>query len=162
MNMAERTRLDLLRRLGMTLAQTLQYGTPLTQALRTLSAEMRQDQLVRFEAKAAKLPVLLDRADDPLHPADAVPGGRRAGHAAGVAAMVRRLLHDARGATAVEFALVGSAFFAVLLLMMEALLAGGDRRRAGCRAAGKRRAGPPPARRRRPASPPPAMSPTPS
>ncbi|MFZ4406657.1 MAG: type II secretion system F family protein [Paracraurococcus sp.] len=59
MNMAERTRLDLLRRLGMTLAQTLQYGTPLTQALRTLSAEMRHDQLVRFEAKAAKLPVLL-------------------------------------------------------------------------------------------------------
>lgn len=59
MNMAERTRLELLRRLGVTLAQTLQYGTPLTQALRTLSAEMRQDQLVRFEAKAAKLPVLL-------------------------------------------------------------------------------------------------------
>lgn len=59
MNMAERTRLDLLRRLGMTLAQTLQYGTPLTQALRTLSAEMRHEQLVRFEAQAAKLPVLL-------------------------------------------------------------------------------------------------------
>ena len=34
--------------------------------------------------------------------------------------MVRRLWQDARGATAVEFALVGSAFFAVLLLMMEA------------------------------------------
>ena len=59
MNMAERTRLDLLRRLGTTLAQTLQYGTPLTQALRTLSAEMRHEQLVRFEAKEAKLPVLL-------------------------------------------------------------------------------------------------------
>ena len=59
MNMAERTRLELLRRLGTTLAQTLQYGTPLTQALRTLSAEMRHDQLVRFEARAAKLPVLL-------------------------------------------------------------------------------------------------------
>ena len=59
MNMAERTRLELLRRLGMTLAQTLQYGTPLTQALRTLSAEMRHDQLVGFEARAAKLPVLL-------------------------------------------------------------------------------------------------------
>lgn len=58
-NMAERTRLDVLRRFGMTLAQTLQYGTPLTQALRTLSAEMRHDQLVRFEAKAARLPVLL-------------------------------------------------------------------------------------------------------
>ncbi|RAI59350.1 type II secretion system F family protein [Roseicella frigidaeris] len=59
LNMAERTRLDLLRRLGTTLAQTLQYGTPLTQALRTLSAEMRNEQLVRFEAKAARLPVLL-------------------------------------------------------------------------------------------------------
>jgi tight adherence protein C len=59
LNMAERTRLDQLRRLGTTLAQTLQYGTPLTQALRTLSAEMRHEQLVRFEAKAARLPVLL-------------------------------------------------------------------------------------------------------
>jgi tight adherence protein C len=59
MNMAQRTRLDQLRRLGMTLAQTLQYGTPLTQALRTLSAEMRHEQLVRFEARAARLPVLL-------------------------------------------------------------------------------------------------------
>jgi Flp pilus assembly protein TadG len=34
--------------------------------------------------------------------------------------MVRRVLQDRRGATAVEFALVGSAFFTVLLLMMEA------------------------------------------
>jgi tight adherence protein C len=59
LNMAQRTKLELLRRLGTTLAQTLQYGTPLTQALRTLSAEMRQDQLVRFEARAARLPVLL-------------------------------------------------------------------------------------------------------
>ncbi|MEN0075484.1 MAG: type II secretion system F family protein [Paracraurococcus sp.] len=59
LNMAERTRLDQLRRLDPTLAQTLQYGTPLTQALRTLSAEMRHEQLVRFEAKAARLPVLL-------------------------------------------------------------------------------------------------------
>ena len=33
---------------------------------------------------------------------------------------MRRLRQDARGATAVEFALVGSAFFAVLLLLMEA------------------------------------------
>jgi Flp pilus assembly protein TadG len=34
--------------------------------------------------------------------------------------VVRRLRQDRRGATAVEFALVGSAFFTVLLLMMEA------------------------------------------
>lgn len=34
--------------------------------------------------------------------------------------MVRRLALDARGATAVEFALVGAAFFTLLLLLMEA------------------------------------------
>ena len=34
--------------------------------------------------------------------------------------MVRRLARDARGATAVEFALVGATFFTLLLLLMEA------------------------------------------
>ena len=48
-----------LRRLGVTLVQTLQYGTPLSQALRTLSAEMRQEALTRFEARAGRLPALL-------------------------------------------------------------------------------------------------------
>lgn len=54
-----RTGLESVRRLGGTLIQTLQYGTPLSQALRTLSAEMRQEMLTRFEARAARLPVLL-------------------------------------------------------------------------------------------------------
>ena len=58
-NMGTRTGLESLRRLGSTLIQTLQYGTPLSQALRTLSTEMRQEQLTRFEAQAARLPVLL-------------------------------------------------------------------------------------------------------
>jgi tight adherence protein C len=58
-NMGERTRLLSLRRLGVTLVQTLQYGTPLSQALRTLSAEMRQEALTRFEARAGRLPTLL-------------------------------------------------------------------------------------------------------
>jgi tight adherence protein C len=58
-NMGTRTGLDSLITLGGTLAQTLKYGTPLTQALRVLSDEMRHTMLVRFEAKAAKLPVLL-------------------------------------------------------------------------------------------------------
>jgi tight adherence protein C len=35
------------------------YGTPLTEALRMLSAEMRLEVLTRFEARAARLPVLL-------------------------------------------------------------------------------------------------------
>ena len=58
-NMGERTGLDSMTRLGSTLAQSLKYGTPLTQALRTLSAEMRQMQLIRFEERAARIPVLL-------------------------------------------------------------------------------------------------------
>jgi tight adherence protein C len=59
MNMGARTGLASLRRLGVTLVQTLQYGTPLSQALRTLSSEMRQEALTRFEARASRLPALL-------------------------------------------------------------------------------------------------------
>ena len=51
--------IDAYKRLASTLIQTMQYGTPLTEALRTLSAELRQDALTRFEARAARLPVLL-------------------------------------------------------------------------------------------------------
>jgi tight adherence protein C len=59
MHMGSRTGLQSLRRLGVTLVQTLQYGTPLSQALRALSAEMRQEALTRFEARAGRLPALL-------------------------------------------------------------------------------------------------------
>ena len=48
-----------LQRLAGTLAQALQYGTPLSQALRTLAAELRGEALTRFEARAARLPVLM-------------------------------------------------------------------------------------------------------
>ena len=58
-NMGVRTGLDQLKRFGSTLAQTLQYGTPLADALRVLSAEMRTETMTRFEAKAARLPVML-------------------------------------------------------------------------------------------------------
>ncbi|MGI4795258.1 MAG: type II secretion system F family protein [Janthinobacterium lividum] len=58
-NMSSRTGLPSVKRLVTTLVQTMQYGTPLSQALRNLSAEMRQEMLVRFEARAARLPVLL-------------------------------------------------------------------------------------------------------
>jgi tight adherence protein C len=55
------TRLDIdcFRRLSVTLVQSMQLGTPLSRALRGLAAEMRQEQLIRYEAKAAKLPVML-------------------------------------------------------------------------------------------------------
>jgi tight adherence protein C len=59
LGLGERTGVESLRRLAVTLVQTLQYGTPLAQALRTLAAEMRQQQLIEFEARAARLPSLL-------------------------------------------------------------------------------------------------------
>jgi len=58
-NLGLRTELDSLKRLGATLIQTIQYGTPLTEALRVLSAELRHEALVKLETRAAKLPVLL-------------------------------------------------------------------------------------------------------
>ncbi|HQU03029.1 MAG TPA: type II secretion system F family protein, partial [Acetobacteraceae bacterium] len=58
-NLGDRTGIEVLKRLATTLIQSLQYGTPLTQAMRSLSAEMRQEALIKFEERAAKLPVLL-------------------------------------------------------------------------------------------------------
>jgi tight adherence protein C len=58
-NLGQRTGLEGFRRLAMTLIQTIQYGTPLTDALRTLSAEMRQEALTAFEESAARLPTML-------------------------------------------------------------------------------------------------------
>ena len=58
-NMGERTGLASLRRLGTTLIQAQQYGTPLSHALRSLAAEMRGELLIRFEERAARLPTLL-------------------------------------------------------------------------------------------------------
>ena len=57
--LGRRTGLDGLKRLTATLSQSLQYGTPLSTALRMLAAEMRQEALTRFEERAARLPVLL-------------------------------------------------------------------------------------------------------
>lgn len=54
-NLSQRTGLATLQRLVSTLIQTMQYGTPLTSALRNLSAEVRQAALTRFEGRAARL-----------------------------------------------------------------------------------------------------------
>jgi tight adherence protein C len=58
-NLGSRTGLEGVKRMTSMLAQTMKYGTPLTDALRVLSAEMRQEMLIRFETRAARLPVLL-------------------------------------------------------------------------------------------------------
>jgi tight adherence protein C len=58
-NMGIRTGLSSLKRLSATLIQSQHYGTPLAHALRALSSEMRQEALIRFEERAARLPALL-------------------------------------------------------------------------------------------------------
>jgi tight adherence protein C len=58
-NLGERTNLPAFRRLGATLAQALRYGTPLSQALRTLAVDMRQERIIRFEERTARLPALM-------------------------------------------------------------------------------------------------------
>jgi tight adherence protein C len=58
-NLGKRTGLESLRRLSATLVQTMQYGTPLSDALRGLAAEHRQETLNRFETKAGRLSVML-------------------------------------------------------------------------------------------------------
>ncbi|MFM7027554.1 MAG: type II secretion system F family protein [Chakrabartia sp.] len=58
-NLARRVPLDALQGICTTLIQTERYGTPLSSALRVLTAEFRNDRMMRAEAKAAKLPVLM-------------------------------------------------------------------------------------------------------
>ena len=42
-----------------TLIQTEKYGTPLSQSLRVLAAEFREQRMLRAEEKAARLPATL-------------------------------------------------------------------------------------------------------
>lgn len=58
-NLGERTGQAALKRLSGTIAQTLKYGTPLSQGLRTLAAEMRNERMIQFEERAGRLPALL-------------------------------------------------------------------------------------------------------
>ena len=58
-NFADRVPIQGVMGLVNTLIQTEKYGTPLAQALRVLSAEMRNDRIMAAEAKAAKLPATL-------------------------------------------------------------------------------------------------------
>jgi tight adherence protein C len=41
------------------LGQSMQYGTPLSQALRTVAIDLRHERMIALEAKAVRLPVLL-------------------------------------------------------------------------------------------------------
>jgi tight adherence protein C len=58
-NLGNRCGVESAKRLATTLLQSAQYGTPLTDALRALAGELRTELITRFEAKAARMPVLL-------------------------------------------------------------------------------------------------------
>ena len=58
-NFGERTGIEGARRLATMLGQSMQYGTPLSQVLRTIAVDLRRQRLLALETKAARLPVLL-------------------------------------------------------------------------------------------------------
>jgi tight adherence protein C len=58
-NLAMRVDLDSVRGVVTTMVQTEKYGTPLASALRVLSAEFRNERMMRAEEKAARLPAIM-------------------------------------------------------------------------------------------------------
>ncbi len=58
-NFANRVDLDAVKGVVTTMIQTERYGTPLASALRVLSAEFRNERMMRAEEKAARLPAIM-------------------------------------------------------------------------------------------------------
>ena len=58
-NLAARIDLESVRGVVTTMIQTEKYGTPLASALRVLSAEFRNERMMRAEEKAARLPAIM-------------------------------------------------------------------------------------------------------
>ena len=58
-NLAQRVDLDAVRGVVTTMIQTEKYGTPLASSLRVLSAEFRNERMMRAEEKAARLPAIM-------------------------------------------------------------------------------------------------------
>jgi tight adherence protein C len=58
-NLATRIDLESIRGVVTTMIQTEKYGTPLASALRVLSAEFRNERMMRAEEKAARLPAIM-------------------------------------------------------------------------------------------------------
>lgn len=58
-NFGRRSGVEGIRRMATVLAQTLQLGTPLGQALRSMAGELRRERMIKLEEKAVRLPGLL-------------------------------------------------------------------------------------------------------
>jgi tight adherence protein C len=58
-NLAQRAGIASLSGIVAALNQSIRFGTPLAGSLRAVAAEMRTERLVRFEERAARLPVIM-------------------------------------------------------------------------------------------------------
>lgn len=58
-NLANRVNVEALKGVVTTMIQTEKYGTPLASALRVLSAEFRNERMMKAEEKAARLPAIM-------------------------------------------------------------------------------------------------------
>ena len=58
-NLSYRVNLEAVKGVVTTMVQTERYGTPLASALRVLSAEFRNERMMRAEEKAARLPAIM-------------------------------------------------------------------------------------------------------
>ena len=58
-NFAEGTGVQGARRVATMLSQSMKYGTPLSQALRSVATDLRRERMISLETKAAKLPAML-------------------------------------------------------------------------------------------------------
>lgn len=59
LNFSDRIKLEEIRGIVNVLIQTEKYGTPIAQAMRVLSAEFREQRMLRAENKAARLPAIM-------------------------------------------------------------------------------------------------------
>ena len=58
-NLAARVGTPAMRSLATALSQTLRYGTPLAQALRSMATEMRGEAMIALEERTNRLPALM-------------------------------------------------------------------------------------------------------
>jgi tight adherence protein C len=58
-NLAQRARIASLNGIAAAVNQSIRFGTPLAASLRAVAAEMRTERVVRFEERAARLPVFM-------------------------------------------------------------------------------------------------------
>ena len=58
-NLSTRVLIDEIRGIVNVLIQTEKYGTPISQALKVLSSEFREQRMLRAENKAARLPAIM-------------------------------------------------------------------------------------------------------